>query len=506
MVSLPLLPRPSRALAAALQVRQGISATKRHVTTVLSDLINVETVITMPLILEVIRYQNHPPEQNLVLNVDQTPCSIGRAADNDLVLADPKRVLSKKHASIRYDRENYLLADTSSNGTFVNHAAEAVGRGNEVILRNGDTITLGPYECQVRIEVTDRPMAIPSSLPESNLSSSAALEQPSAPAPELPRAPDAGLPAPPYASAPTPEQTPAHPILPPLPAGADSLEHLSPSPAVKGQIQPSDHVPLEDQYINVPQAIPEDWDSMEEEAVREPSPLPRAKSAAPPPKTPVAPVAPPESITPPTPLSDQQAIKAFLNGVGQPQATIAPERAAAFMEEAGRLFREMTQSMKTVLDARTTLKGEFRLEMTTIRPVENNPLKFSTDVDDAINKLLFPPAKGYLPPLAAVQEAADDLQAHQMAMLAGLSAALKSLVARFEPEALAKGFTERGMIDNLPWAKEARHWQLFKEVYHELAEDAENDFLHYLGEEFARAYEEQIARLNSARLAPPPSR
>jgi len=49
-----------------------------------------------------------------------------------------------------------------------------------------------------------------------------------------------------------------------------------------------------------------------------------------------------------------------------------------------------------------------------------------------------PTAKGYLPPVESFQEASDDIQAHQMALLSGLRAALGSLIALFDPEANLK--------------------------------------------------------------------
>jgi len=87
-----------------------------------------------------------------------------------------------------------------------------------------------------------------------------------------------------------------------------------------------------------------------------------------------------------------------------------------------------------------------------------------------------------------------------MAMLAGLRAALGSLVALFDPNALEENFQKSSAVDNLlPALKKAKYWEMFKVRYKQAAADAENDFLHILGNEFTIAYEQQVARLKSVR-------
>ena len=193
-------------------------------------------------------------------------------------------------------------------------------------------------------------------------------------------------------------------------------------------------------------------------------------------------------------------VDAFLAGTGLTEVKLEPEDMINFMFTAGQSLRELTEGFKQVLSTRTSLKNEFRLGMTMMQPTENNPLKLSVDVEDALTKLLLPSMRGYLPPINAIQEATDDLQAHQMALLAGLRAALSSLVALFDPEALEKDLQKASTFDNLlPSIRKARYWELFKTRYRTAADDAENDFLHFLGDEFTTAYEQQIQRLKNIR-------
>ncbi|MGH7159252.1 MAG: FHA domain-containing protein, partial [Acetobacteraceae bacterium] len=49
--------------------------------------------------------------------------NIGRGSDNDWVLADPDRHLSKRHCVVAFRSGTWQLADVSTNGTFLNREA-----------------------------------------------------------------------------------------------------------------------------------------------------------------------------------------------------------------------------------------------------------------------------------------------------------------------------------------------------------------------------------------------
>lgn len=131
-----------------------------------------------------------------------------------------------------------------------------------------------------------------------------------------------------------------------------------------------------------------------------------------------------------------------------------------------------------ILMGRTSVKNELRLEMTQIRSRGNNPFKFSIDPQDALTHLLFHPRPGYLPPLEAAREAFDDIQCHEMVLVAGLRAALHALPKRMDPTELEHRFRSRSFIDNLmPMARKAKCWDLLIETYQEIAADAADDFM-----------------------------
>ncbi|MDT8343066.1 MAG: FHA domain-containing protein, partial [Thermohalobaculum sp.] len=76
--------------------------------------------------------------------------TIGRGEENDLALPDPDRTISKRHCVLEDRGGDYVLIDVSTNGTFLNHASEAVGEA-PAPLNDGDVIGLGGYELVVEI-------------------------------------------------------------------------------------------------------------------------------------------------------------------------------------------------------------------------------------------------------------------------------------------------------------------------------------------------------------------
>jgi type VI secretion system protein len=82
--------------------------------------------------------------------VTQSRYSIGRGENNDWVLSDAKRVISKNHCVIEPADDGFRLTDQSTNGTTV--SGRPVDRNLGHMLRQGDEIELGPYRFRVALE------------------------------------------------------------------------------------------------------------------------------------------------------------------------------------------------------------------------------------------------------------------------------------------------------------------------------------------------------------------
>ncbi len=78
-----------------------------------------------------------------------SPFSLGRAPDNDWMLADPQRHLSKRHCTITFRDTFWEVTDLSTNGTFLNGEREPIGHGAVRDLRDGDRLRLGGYEIAI---------------------------------------------------------------------------------------------------------------------------------------------------------------------------------------------------------------------------------------------------------------------------------------------------------------------------------------------------------------------
>jgi type VI secretion system protein len=74
---------------------------------------------------------------------------IGRGANNQWVLPDPERFLSTRHCQVSLQNGQCYLIDLSTNGTFINHSVEPLGKGNKIALKEGDVFSLGEYEFQI---------------------------------------------------------------------------------------------------------------------------------------------------------------------------------------------------------------------------------------------------------------------------------------------------------------------------------------------------------------------
>ena len=191
---------------------------------------------------------------------------------------------------------------------------------------------------------------------------------------------------------------------------------------------------------------------------------------------------------------------AVLAGAGLKPEQVTPELAETF----GQIVRVVVSGVMDILRARQQIKDEFRLRMTQFRPADNNPLKFSANVDDALHNLLVKRNAAYLEPVEAFEDAFDDLRDHQIAMLAGMRVAFESMLASFDPDRLQEQFDrllKRGSLLGVP--AKLRYWDLFRDHREELLKDPDDAFRTLFGEEFARAYEAQLQRLKNQRRSKP---
>lgn len=212
--------------------------------------------------------------------------------------------------------------------------------------------------------------------------------------------------------------------------------------------------------------------------------------------TPGAPPTPP--IPPSAAPVSTDAARAFLTALGADDIDIPDADLPQTMERAGAIMRELVTGIREILMTRSSIKSEFRIEQTMIAAGGNNPLKFSVSPEQALEALLRPRRRGYMAPEAAAREALDDIAAHEVAMVAGMETAIKSVLAKLSPEVLSDKIETSGRLGSfLRGGRKAQYWDVYEKMFAEISDQAENEFHHFFSREFARAYQEQLNRLKA---------
>ncbi|OWQ84444.1 hypothetical protein CDN99_24455 [Roseateles aquatilis] len=188
---------------------------------------------------------------------------------------------------------------------------------------------------------------------------------------------------------------------------------------------------------------------------------------------------------------------AFCEGAGVRMAAPPQGLNADLMRVIGQLLHASVDGALQMMAVRAATKHELRAQVTVIRSRENNPLKFSPDPQSALEQLLQPPVRGFLPGPAAMQDAMRDLVGHTIGTMAGTRAALEGVLTRFQPSALEAKLTGRSMLDSvLAMNRKAKLWELYLQHFESIRDEAQEDFHTLFGKAFLEAYEDQLERLN----------
>ena len=130
----------------------------------------------------------------------------------------------------------------------------------------------------------------------------------------------------------------------------------------------------------------------------------------------------------------------------------------------GKAFRNLVAGLRAVLIARAAIKSEFRIEQTMIQARGNNPLKFSAGDDDALVALLGAGRRIDMAPHEAVADALRDIRLHELASIAAMQSAVRTLLEGLDPAKL-RAEAEHGGMTLLPAQKKARAWDAYEALY-----------------------------------------
>lgn len=457
---------------------------------------------------------------------------IGRAQDNDWILPDPDRYVSAHHCQVEFRAGQWVLEDTSTNGVFINGADTPASVEGAYTLQDGDRLRLGDYEVLVSIDdrndfspdasgqipapprvrnksaVKTHAKATDNDLGEeldlTDLISDSAI----APAPVMP--PPQRRPSASSSSAPLDLQSalaldsddlkamgpiPATPAPAKAPRTAfasllgDSGEHKTVAHPRKSEPPPAPAKVEEPRRQDDWQMQTRPYDRKTLQALTSPAALARLEKREPEPVT--APKRAPNSAAA---VDASSGIEALCRGAGIDPASLPPDTANQLLTLAGQMLRETVLGLMDSLKARSDLKSRLRLNQTTIQPGENNPLKFSASVDEAVLKLLDPHSSRYLGPIESIRDSFADIRAHQTALSAAIQAAIDEVMNRIEPGELQERF-DRGLKRGplLGATNKMKYWDLYTEFYQVLNQRSEQGLPTLFAEELARTYAEKVA-------------
>ena len=487
---------------------------------------------------------------------------IGRGVDNDWVLSDPERFLSSKHCQISGEGNRYFLTDLSTNGTFVNGSPEPVGRGSRIALNDGDCFDVGEYRFQVTFEQQADPFASSPFTASAAFSDKDPFGGDFAFGKGEVQSPESMFMSGDYQGAIQDIAPDAMKITDPLIAldnanksgASGSFKESSPfsDPFISVGSQPDAIDPL-NESIAWPESkqggsmLPEDWaDDIsllggrknkaaayslpDDDSLIKSAPQPKVEAAPPKEKAvtknlaePVANLQQtgrkatvgPATVKPrpggardmpmqgtrePVKTAPTGALdRTLLEALGLGEANLSEDQIREIHHTVGLMTRETIEGLMQVLRSRTSIKNEFRINITTIQPVENNPLKFSVSVDEVLDIMFLRKTRAYKAPLDAVQESFFSIADHQLAVIAGIRSAFRSAMSKFDPERLEEEFKQSGKGGILPGVIKGRLWNAYQDHYQKMVNDMERSFQELFGDEFVQAYEDQMRKLASAR-------
>ena len=383
----------------------------------------------MPLTIKLISEHRDLVGTDCVREYYEDGGTIGRALQNDWILPDPDRYISGRHATIDYKGGMYYLADTSSNGVYINGEIEPIGKGNPRRLFDGDHMRMGDFEFEITIDKGE------------------SLVMPIEPEPSV---------------------------------APDHIEQFVDEDVIETGMQLLDESEItgDDEF----QSVLFGKEPKKVEPKVEPKPKMEMISAND--------DSADESVDVTADDLFDSFLDGL--GISRAELHSSDNRPEMMMS-AGLVLREFVEGTITLLAGRANLENAFCLDQTTVLPRQNNPMKFSDNTDDLIKQLLVGDEGEYLEARDAVREANRDLINHQNAFLDAMNSAFIEFADRFDPDELQDRFDRTLNNKLFSFLNKSMYWNLYKDLYPIMTERGGGRFPQMFGEEFVKAYERQVA-------------
>lgn len=417
----------------------------------------------MELILNITSYHRLSPEIE-ASKTTKDSLIFGRSEACDWHLPDPEKIISSKHGRIEKEGDSFYLYDISTNGTFVNFGVSALGQGNKHRLANSDVITVGDF--QIEVKLADAP----------SVSSKSSVS---------PRADDFA----PQNTAPSADNFSSSDLF----LNESILDESMPAVSMK-----------QDSTASSENHIPENWDELSH--LMNPdvslSPANHFEDVAvveEPVK--VSPQKVPEQIKQPVkeqqtqayaPSANQALSEAFLKGLGVKaelqNALNTPELWFEMGQGLNLLLSELMESLRQ----RALVKNQLRLNQTMFQTKQNNPIKFSADIDDVIQNLFIRNSASFLSSRESIKESFTDTRRHEHALLAGADGVLKGILEQVNPQQISQQVNDNSnVLKIIPGQSEAKCWKVYQSLHEELSQDVNSKGAMALSDDFLKAYNDK---------------
>ena len=434
--------------------------------------------------------------------------SVGRAPDNDWVLPDSRRVVSGHHFQVQFQGGRYWLVDISTNGVFVNDADEPASTSGRVEMRDGDRLRLGEYD--ILVSVDNRVDFLPTAGDEHSaakhmdsdighsldlnslftpreVDESGSISVRNAFGVRLNSAARANH----VEALQSPPEEPARKI--PEPPEFERTGRIEPFVAARPMPAPQVAAALDTAAdVKDPaaaQGTPE-WALSTRQITREElaDALARRKSRV-------------DARERSIPFHQQastwndlrSAVHAFCRGAGIDPASLTPEAQAMLPLVAGQLLREAVVGLNDIALARSSgALGAAVAALPAAAGSSSNPLRSSTSIEQALQRLLESHGRLYAGPVDSLRDVLQDTRDHEAALTAAMRVGLDTLLGQLSPANVADQF-EQGRARVLAPGQDPRpkYWEHYSEFYRLLtqqagAEELPRSFTEAFGQEYAR--------------------
>lgn len=213
-------------------------------------------------------------------------------------------------------------------------------------------------------------------------------------------------------------------------------------------------------------AVPADWDG----------------PAAPPPARPAA-------------RSETAAamLDAFCEGARLDASTFAGDDPLEVMKRLGGVYQQMVLGLGDLMNERTTVKAEYRMDRTTVGAEANNPFKWATPQRVAVD-LLRAGQDEFLSGPHAVRASFEDMKKHLLCVLAGLRAALGATLDQLDPVEVADKVRGRSFVMR---NRDAALWGEYVHLYSDLRAQAGDNPDSQINRGFRAGYEARLRELDA---------